>query len=212
MKKIILFVSALLSLIPHYANAAVALSISDLNGPALLNPPFTLGWQFVVNRNVSVTGLGFFDDTQDGLAESHEIGLWDVQGNLLASTTIQAGLSGSLIEQFRYNLVAPTILSARQTYFIGALYTSSLDNLVFDSNNLSTDLAITYQNATFSFGPTLANPTVSSTFLGFFGPNFTFNGVPEPASWMLMFLGFGFVGGAIRLRGAKQRVRTILEY
>ena len=56
-----------------------------LNGTGRHN----LGWQFQVNSAVTMDGLGIFDDAVfRGLSESHQVGLWDNSGNLLASTTV----------------------------------------------------------------------------------------------------------------------------
>jgi hypothetical protein len=49
------------------------------------NPPFTLGWQFTTTKAMSVTGLGVFDDSLDGLSDSYSVGLWDSSGTLLTS-------------------------------------------------------------------------------------------------------------------------------
>ena len=65
---------------------------------------------------------------------------------------------------------------------------------------------------TFDLGPALASNTL--TFFGRNDPscNFLDNvsvtaGVPEPATWALMILGFGAVGGAMRRRKVQTSVR-----
>src|SRR5581483_3385210 len=50
-----------------------------------------IGWQFQVNAPVTVDGLGLFDVNPAGLSESHQVGLWDNSGNLLAQTTVTSG-------------------------------------------------------------------------------------------------------------------------
>jgi hypothetical protein len=42
---------------------------------------------------------------------------------------------------------------------------------------------------------------------GTFGGTLTFAAVPEPATWALMILGFGLIGGAMRRRDRETRVR-----
>jgi hypothetical protein len=59
---------------------------------------------------------------RDGLAESHEVGLWDSLGNLLAETTVVTG--DPLVNQWRYSDVTPVTLAAGADYFVGALFTS----------------------------------------------------------------------------------------
>src|SRR6476660_2949748 len=67
------------------------LSISDLSGLPLGNGPFTLGWEFDANAAVTIRALGVFDDNQDGLGQSHEVGLFNGTGTLLASATVASG-------------------------------------------------------------------------------------------------------------------------
>src|SRR5262249_14963736 len=45
-----------------------------------------IGWQFSVNAPIIIDGLGLFDVNPPGLAESHQVGLWDNNGVLLAQT------------------------------------------------------------------------------------------------------------------------------
>jgi hypothetical protein len=181
--------------------ATPALSFDQNTGTGLANPPFTLGWEFEVNSTISVGSLGFFDDSQDGLAEDHAVGLWDAGGTLLASGTVSAGIGNTLINQFRYVDVTPVTLSAGD-YFIGAFFGSGADNVVFPgaSGTVTTIPQISYVQATFGEGPSLNDPTEAFGTPGFFGPNFTAAGVPEPASWALMLVGFGGLGVAMRSR------------
>src|SRR5437764_7208557 len=50
-----------------------------------------IGWQFSVNAPITVDGLGLFDVNPAGLAENHQVGLWDNSGNLLAQATVTNG-------------------------------------------------------------------------------------------------------------------------
>ena len=181
-----------------------ALSYSANTGDSLGNPPFTLGWAFSVNSAVKVDSLGFFDDSLDGLADSHQIGLWDSAGDLLASATVDAGTTDTLIDNFRYVSIAPVGL-ATGDYFIGALVLDGSDPVVFpgDGGVTTTDAAVTYEGATFAGGGTLADPTIVIPMNqpGYFGPNFTLiSTVPEPASWAVMLGGFGAIGASMRRR------------
>lgn len=178
-----------------------AVTVDNTTGLGLGNPSFTLGWSFTTNNAIVVDELGLFDDSQDGLAERHELGLWDSGGSLLASATIGAGTSGTLINQFRYIDIADVLLAAGQTYFIGALFTSGADALLFPNINVSgmaTIAEIDFGSATYAAGATLDRPTLDAGPEGYFGPNFTTAAVPEPATWGLMILGFGAAGAALR--------------
>jgi hypothetical protein len=179
-----------------------AMSYSNNTGESLGNPPFTLGWEFTVNTPVTVDGLGVFDDSLDGLAESHDVGLWNSTGTLLTSTTVLAGTADPLIGNFRYADIAPLTLQAG-TYVIGATWLSGADNNVFttDGGVVTTIPQITFDAAAYTGGSTLADPTsIVAASEGYFGPNLLVTPVPEPATWAMMLVGFGGMGAAMRGR------------
>jgi hypothetical protein len=64
---------------------------------------------------------------------------------------------------------------------------------------------VTYNAGT---GPRMVGATFTSTDNSFEFDNLAANGVPEPATWALMILGFGAVGGALRRRTARQAIAT----
>ena len=103
--------TALTMMVPTVASASPLVSFDNLTGPTLANPPFTLGWEFSVGgQDMLATDIGFFDSSQNGLAESHEMGIFASDGTLLRSGTIGAGTGASLINQFRYIGIAPLLL------------------------------------------------------------------------------------------------------
>ncbi|HEY1128874.1 MAG TPA: DUF4082 domain-containing protein [Roseateles sp.] len=185
-------VSAAAICLPMQAMAAPAISISNISGPTLGNGPFTLGWSFTVNSDITVTALGVFDADQDGLAERHAVGLWSSGGTLLASTIIGAGTADPLTAQFRYSGITALTLTAGETYTIGAVWNSLLDGLVYpgDATDFSTPADISFVETRFVEGGALADPTSNAggTLPAYFGPNFLFDAagtVPEPASLLL---------------------------
>src|SRR5205085_11363542 len=87
-------------------------------------------------------------------------------------------------------------------YFIGATWNNFSDAMIFngDPGTLSTMAGVTYNSSAFVAGGSLADPTSLSGTPGYFGPNFTATGAPEPMTWALMLVGFGGMGAALRSR------------
>ena len=214
MKRSILVLAVLTLLLSGVgqAKAGIAVTFDDQFGQQLGNGPFTLGWQFQVNNNITVTQLGVFDDALNGLGQSHEVGIWDSLGNLLTSTTVGAGTSGTLINQFRYANTAAANLTAGETYTIGAVWLDGTDPMIFgNTTNFNTDPSITFLNSSFVNGGSLTDPIIPvGPDPAYFGPNFAFGAaaVPEPASMTLLGLGaFSLAGYGWRRRKA-QTVNT----
>jgi Domain of unknown function (DUF4082) len=162
------------------ANSAQALNpaIQGFSGgsnfPAFNGTDQTIGWSFVANDDLSVTALGFYDQTPaTDLSQSHLVGLWTADGNLLASTTIQTNsvLTGS----FRYEDIALVNLLAGTSYVIGAAITSPYSDVYTVPGSVTTASEITLINSArngssqgFSFPSTLTSGN------GRIGPNFQF--------------------------------------
>lgn len=189
------------------AAAADSIAVSGFTGGGTANLsgvdlPRTVGWDFTPTANITLTQLGFYDLGDDGLALSHQIGLWASDGTLLLSTTIASGTGATLLNGFRFVDVADLLLTAGQTYVIGAVIPldPNGDNYVLSPSAVASDALIGFgrglrstENAGF------AMPTVDPNS-GRFGPNFLFadTAVPEPSTWAMLILGFGVIGGAMR--------------
>ena len=94
----------------------------------------TVGWEFSPTSDIWVTQLGYFDLAQDGLNVQHEIGIWDVNQELLVSATVESGSVGSLTGDYRYVSIPPTLLSAGQALIIGATVPVSMSEPGFESD------------------------------------------------------------------------------
>lgn len=174
----------------------------------------TIGWQFSTNNNVTVDALGYFDfHFEAGLADAHQVGIWDSSGTLLTSATVDAGVVDPLLGFFRYKTITPYLLPGGQTYTIGgttdafnppALY----DVWAHDVVGLTTDPAITLPANAARFvltaGNTLADPTQIGAGNVLAGPNFLIgpaaSAVPEPGGLALLFTGGLPLLGSLRRR------------
>ena len=177
---------------------------SDTDGP------FTLGFQFRVESDITITALGTFDYLGDGLVMPHHVGVWALGGGTpLARATVPAGSGGSLSGQFRYVNVAGISLSAGTEYVIGASdFYGSINDLYAGSvpvSAFSTPSAVTFLGARGAGeAPGLVFPAVHFDALSptTFGANFQFVTVPEPSTAALFGWGLAVFASA---RGCGRR-------
>src|SRR5437867_2623857 len=146
-----------LAVSPVFADTLAA-NFANTTGSSLSNPPFTLGWKFTVNTAITVTWLDLFDDNQNGLVESHQVGIWTTGGTLMVSATVDAWVADPLHDKFRAKAVAATLL-APGDYNIGALFLSGSDPNIFPGQAVAfvTAPQITFDANAFAAGGTLSN-------------------------------------------------------
>jgi hypothetical protein len=202
---ILLLLTAIPSLVPGSQPAILwdgsqADFFSDTDGP------FTLGFQFRIESDITVTALGAFDYQGDGFVTPHSIGIWTLAGGApLATATVPSGASGSLEGQFRYVGISGLSLSANTEYIIGASgYYGTVNDIYAGSvpvQAFSTASAVTFLgHRGAGEAPGLVFPTLHFDALSptTFGANFQFVSVPEPSSWALLGCGLLLLGGARR--------------
>lgn len=190
--------------LPAAANAADAFTLTKA-GLLFTGSGQTLGFEFSVLADETVTALGVFDQGKDGLVSDTPIGLWDSEGNLLASTTVAKGANGGELDGlFRFNDIDPLHLTAGVDYVVGAMVTT--DTYGFLNFGTGSKGAINprvniIEDRSAGFGHLLfPNQSVASGAVDF-GANFRLaDAVPEPESWALMIMGFGAAGALLRSR------------
>jgi hypothetical protein len=156
------------------------------------NGSYSMGYEFTVNSNIDATALGFFG-TQ--LSESHDVGIYDLSGNLLTSTTVNPG--DPVTGFFSYHSITPFALSSGSSYVIAAV--TGNENYSWDPSGFSTDPSVSFDQDLYAPSSTLIFPFNSEGLTGFFGPNFLIgsgttggggggggNGVPEPGTLALL--------------------------
>ena len=139
---------------------------------------------------------------------SHDVGLWNSLGVLVASVTVPGGAAASLVDGFRYVDIADVALSTGR-YTVGALFfASGTDDQARNLVGTATASGISFVGARFINNgvASLTNPTESLGISGLMGGSLMVdrvNGrVPEPGAMSLVALAIGAAGVAARRRKA----------
>ena len=202
--RISLLVAVALVVIPSLHADIFGVTFDNTMGAqTLVGGPSTLGWEFTLSGSIQVNDLAFYDDGGNGLADSHELGLWDSNGTLLASGTVLAGTASPLVNQWREIAVSPVQLGPGN-YFIGALFLDGNDPVwspplaQLTLTGFASAPGVTFDQATLAAGSTLSNPSTPVGSSGYFGANFVFSPVPEPGSILLLITVVAGVFVAVR--------------
>jgi hypothetical protein len=175
---------------PLAAAADTILATSPSGLPWIQEAEGVLGYKFdVLDEDFLVTRLGFFDSFGNGLARSHDIGLWSESGGApLASATIPAGTGATLEAEFRWvDLTTPLLLSANTSYFLAATFAMN-DFVDIARGDAVIDPLFSVVNAGYyADGSGLIFPANHFPGVqGFFGPNLAGNAVPDRNSSILL--------------------------
>lgn len=169
---------------------------------------YTSGTAFTVTDTITIDGLGWMDAEGDGLTGSHMVGLWNAQGTLLASVTVDNTSTRVLSAQGTavwYLTELSDLVLTKGTYRVGGTMntdaTSYLNGIVGNGvgvvdGYVRSDLGKGFSNPNLSYGNNYLHATVSSH--QFDPPPAP---VPEPASLALFCLGAG------ALAAMRRRVR-----
>jgi hypothetical protein len=154
---------------------------------------------------ILINGVGVYDNGNDGLHFSHEIGLWRyaIDGSIrFSSTIIPAGSLATLIEGYRYVAIDPVMISPGEGLIVGALYREGDPDAA--GYPVSGHFASVFRTANGlglrSDAPNLSIPTdwvcpgeEGVPCLKFYHVNLLFQVVPEPHVTGLLFLALGGV-------------------
>ena len=184
---------------PAYSLPLPAVTTSVTNSFTGFNTDQAIGWEFTANSFLSVTHLGLWDNLDDGLPGSYEMGLYRVSDQaLLGSVTV--GVADALDAHFRYAALASAVaLSTGENYAV-VVYTGSAPTLLYITNSppddqVTYDSTITYvaERKTNDAGSLIYPDELITSNLARVGPTFRF--VPEPTTSTLFTVGLllGFV-------------------
>ena len=158
---------------------------------------YSLGYEFTVgSAAVNVTSLGYFDN--GSLTENHEVGIYDMSGNLLLSGTVDLGTSAVNYFAYTTSLTGSNTLAANTNYEIMGV-SGLVDVYTVTPTSFSTDPDVTFVQPEWTSGNTLAFGQNTLVETAYFGPNFTF-GAPAPEPVSVCLLGMSAFGLAFRRR------------
>lgn len=203
-----------------FAGAAHASPLWEFTtvGNSFTNGSWDFATSFTANKNVTVSGLGYYADPTSGQVANNAVSLYQCSnstctgtGTLLASATVTNAYP--LLGHFRYVTISPFALLAGMSYQVAGV--SSENNYTWNDPGFATDPAISLialggQVGRWQSGTTADFLNYGQSDLGsadgYWGPNVfigeaTFTQVPEPSELALFGLGLAIIGGlAIRRR------------
>jgi hypothetical protein len=208
-------VIALASGVGSTVNAqSLGVNYTNAHAPASSNVSFyNLGFEFRVNVNLTVTGLGDFDyGSLSFLGKTQEVGLWSVVGNnsigpLIASAFVGSG--STQIGSWAFTTIAATTLLAGNEYIVGAQggapFVSGVPITVNPDINYVEDRFSTTSTTTDSplIAPNGSEGMTSTSDAGYFGGNIEIGAIPEPSACALMLAGLGLIGIAALRRKSR---------
>jgi hypothetical protein len=203
--RLVLFVVAVLVASANFLHADSLGLATNSDGNHFMNEgTFTLGYSFQVNTAISVTALAVYDAGSDGLNVSHEVGIWDATGNLLASTSVAAGTVAPIRGDYRYATIPDLPLTAGNIYYVGSVNGMDNDPFMLDPSSFLPAPGITYLSRRFeNSGGGLVFPDLAGGGgnTGFFGGNFLFvdsAATPEPSTLLMFSSGVMGLAGLLR--------------
>ncbi len=213
-KKIKVLICGVAIVLAGYATAQATPGVWGITGGTDYNDGANdvLGWSFTPKQEMYITGLGVYAETDftsglRGFTQDHQVGLYNENRSLLASTTVTN--ADNLNGMFRFhNLDTAIALSAGATYYLAAAM--GADQFIFDPTQFLVNSQVTFGKFAYSVSDSLVFPgTPDPGVLGYFGPNFEATAaVPEPSTLLLVGAGLGSV---VLLRRRARSVESTLD-
>jgi hypothetical protein len=172
-----------------------------------------VGYDFHLTESYTVGFLGFYDAASvDGPGiSSHEVGIWDVNGNLLVSAIVN-DVTGTLLNGFWW-VKSSKVTLLPGLYTIGGLETAANPQVEVVSipGTLVTDPRVIYGDSLVRFDVSgLELPTDRTNSGGLFGPNFA--EVPGPLPIFGAAAAFGYSRKLRkRIKSSTNTVSTTLD-
>lgn len=170
-----------------------------------------VGFSFTTTAPVQVTALGNLDlsflsipAVPKGFEQNVTVALYNLSTSTeLGRVVLPAGMSGTLIDNFRYlDLAAPVTLNPGSTYEVLALDQLPLMMFSGDGEQVAVPFTADPRFANITFQAINGNPGQpivdifpfnSPIGVSVFGPNLLVTSVPEPATWGLLLFGGGIL-------------------
>lgn len=158
---------------------------------------WNLGYQFTVVSNITVVGLANVDfGSLSNFAQDQQVGLWDSDGNLLASAYVGVDQGSTQMGLWGVTAISGVLLKAGQTYIVGGQggeeYSGQTPVAVSPAITWVTDLFTGVGTANNPLQePTSTEGYTSPDQAGWFGGNIVIGTAPEPATLLLLVPALG---------------------
>jgi len=175
-----------ISLLASAGQAQLAINFNPLGATTYDTSIWNLGFSFTANQDLTVVGL---DNWLGGeFPQDQLVGLWDDQGNLLASTAVSNGDATVGNGSWKFHSISGVSLVAGHTYVVGgqggAYYTGGVPTVTIDPRiTYGTDLYVGVNDGDPLTMPAATESLPNGQFCG--NVHFGTTAVPEPASWLL---------------------------